>query len=68
MSRNSAGCRGTRDDFCLKCEVRNDNQGIYNRMQQPDNEHLKLLLEYELGTDRGGPWFKRFWQDSPYRR
>jgi ankyrin repeat protein len=44
----------------------NDNQGIYNRMQQPDDGHLKLLLEYGLGTDRGGPWFKRFWQDWPY--
>jgi ankyrin repeat protein len=46
----------------------NDSQGIYNRMQQPDNEHLKLLLEYGLGTDRGGPWFQRFWQDWPYAR
>jgi hypothetical protein len=38
----------------------NGNQGIYNRMQQSGNEHLKLLVEYGLGTDRGGPWFKRF--------
>jgi len=44
----------------------NDNQGLYNRMQQPDDEHLKLLFEYGLGKDRGGPWFKRFWQHWPY--
>jgi ankyrin repeat protein len=44
----------------------NDNQGLYNRMQQPDNEHLRLLFEYGLGQDRGGPWFQRFWQHWPY--
>ena len=44
----------------------NDSQGLYNRMQQPDNEHLQLLLEYGLGQDRGGPWFQRFWQDWPH--
>jgi ankyrin repeat protein len=44
----------------------NDNQGLYNRMQYPDDEHLKLLLEYGLGKDQGGPWFKRFFQHWPY--
>lgn len=44
----------------------NDNQGLYNRMQYPNDEHLKLLFEYGLGKDRGGPWFKRFFQDWPY--
>src|SRR4029453_17268370 len=44
----------------------NDNQGLYNRMQYPSDEHLKLLFEYGLGKDRGGPWFKRFFQDWPY--
>ena len=44
----------------------NDNQGLYNRMQYPDDEHLKLLFEYGLGKDQGGPWFKRFLQHWPY--
>lgn len=44
----------------------NDNQGLYNRMQYPNDEHLKLLFEYGLGKDRGGPWFKRFFQHWPY--
>ena len=43
----------------------NDNQGLYNRMQYPDDEHLKLLLEYGLGKGQGGPWFKRFFQRWP---
>ena len=43
----------------------NDNQGLYNRMQYPDNEHLKLLLEYGLGKGQGGLWFKRFFQVWP---
>lgn len=44
----------------------NDNQGLYNRMQQPNDDHLKLLFEYGLGKVQGGPWFKRFWQHWPY--
>ena len=44
----------------------NDNQGLYNRMQYPDDEHLKLLFEFGLGKDQGGPWFKRFFQHWPY--
>lgn len=43
----------------------NDNQGLYNRMQYPNDEHLKLLFEYGLGKDQGGPWFKRFFQHWP---
>jgi ankyrin repeat protein len=43
----------------------NDNQGLYNRMQYPDDEHLKLLLQYGLGKGEGGPWFKRFLQQWP---
>lgn len=43
----------------------NDNQGLYNRMQYPDDEHMKLLFEYGLGKDQGGPWFKRFFQFWP---
>jgi len=44
----------------------NDNQGLYNRMQYPDDEHLKLLFEYGLGQNQGGPWFKRFFEHWPY--
>jgi ankyrin repeat protein len=44
----------------------NDNQGLYNRMQYPDDEHLKLLFEYGLGKDQNGPWFKRFFQFWPH--
>jgi ankyrin repeat protein len=44
----------------------NDNQGLYNRMQYPNDEHLKLLFEYGLGKDQGGPWFKRFFQHWPH--
>jgi ankyrin repeat protein len=43
----------------------NDNQGLYNRMQYSDDEHLKLLLEYGLGKGPGGLWFKRFFQRWP---
>jgi ankyrin repeat protein len=35
-------------------------------MQYPDDEHLRLLFEYGLGKDQGGPWFKRFFQHWPY--
>ena len=44
----------------------NDNQALYNRMQYPNDEHLKLLFEYGLGQDRGGPWFQRFFQHWPH--
>lgn len=44
----------------------NDNQGLYNRMQYPNDEHLKLLFENGLGKDQGGPWFKRFFRHWPY--
>lgn len=43
----------------------NDNQGLYNRMQYPDDEHMKLLFEYGLGKGPGGPWFRRFFQCWP---
>ena len=43
----------------------NDNQGLYNRMQYPDDQHLKLLFDYGLGTNRGGPWFERFFRHWP---
>jgi ankyrin repeat protein len=37
----------------------NDGQTLYNRHFRENDDHLKLLLSYGLGTDRGGPWFKR---------
>lgn len=37
----------------------NDGQALYNRMFEPDNDHLELLLEYGLGTGNGGPWKAR---------
>jgi ankyrin repeat protein len=45
----------------------NDGQGLYNRMFQPGNDHLELLLEFGLGTGDGGPWRKRLGDalDSP---
>jgi ankyrin repeat protein len=44
----------------------NDNQALYNRMQYPNDEHLKLHFEYGLGKDQGGPWFQRFFQHWPH--
>ena len=43
----------------------NDDQGLYNRMQYPDDDHLKLLFAHGLGKDNGGPWFKRFFECWP---
>ena len=37
----------------------NDGQTLYNRMFEPDNDHLELLLEFGLGTGTGGPWRAR---------
>jgi Ankyrin repeats (many copies) len=34
----------------------NDGQALYNRMFEPDNDHLEILFEYGLGTGDGGPW------------
>jgi hypothetical protein len=36
-----------------------DGQGLYNRMFEPDDEHLVLLFEHGLGTGDGGPWRAR---------
>jgi hypothetical protein len=45
----------------------NDGQGLYNRMFEPGNDHLELLLEFGLGTGDGGPWRRRLGDalDSP---
>jgi ankyrin repeat protein len=37
----------------------NDGQALYNRMFQPGNDHLKLLIEFGLGNGDGGPWRQR---------
>jgi ankyrin repeat protein len=37
----------------------NDGQTLYNRHFRVDDDHLKLLVSYGLGHDKGGPWFKR---------
>jgi hypothetical protein len=37
----------------------NDGQALYNRMFEPDDDHLELLFAYGLGTGSGGPWRER---------
>ncbi|MEM9564290.1 MAG: hypothetical protein AAGA93_16830 [Actinomycetota bacterium] len=41
----------------------NDGQTLYNRglggSAIDDVSHVELLLEFGLGTDRGGPWYRR---------
>lgn len=37
----------------------NDSQALYNKQFEPDGSHLRLLVEFGLGTDRGGPWHAR---------
>jgi len=37
----------------------NDSQALYNRQFDADPGHLRLLIEFGLGTDRGGPWHTR---------
>jgi len=37
----------------------NDGQALYNRMFEPGNDHLELLLEFGLGAGDGGPWKER---------
>jgi ankyrin repeat protein len=37
----------------------NDSQALYNRQFDPDDSHLRLLVEFGLGTDKGGPWHVR---------
>lgn len=47
----------------------NDGQALYNRMFEPGNDHVELLLEFGLGTGNGGPWRARMGDalDSPYQ-
>jgi ankyrin repeat protein len=37
----------------------NDGQTLYNRHFNEDDGHLRLLFEYGLGQDKGGPWLAR---------
>jgi ankyrin repeat protein len=39
--------------------TRTTARALYNRMFEPDNDHLELLFEYGLGTGDGGPWRAR---------
>ena len=36
----------------------NDSQALYNRQFEPDDGHLRLLIEFGLGTDQDGPWHR----------
>jgi Ankyrin repeats (3 copies) len=36
----------------------NDSQTLYNRQFEPDDAHLRLLIEFGLGHDRSGPWHR----------
>src|SRR5206468_8786799 len=37
----------------------NDSQTLYNRHFEENDDHLKLLFAYGLGTKASGPWFAR---------
>ncbi len=37
----------------------NDSQTLYNRHFRASDDHFRLLFEYGLGHDRGGPWLAR---------
>lgn len=37
----------------------NDSQALYNRLFEPHAGHLRILIEFGLGADRGGPWHAR---------
>ncbi|GAA5184763.1 ankyrin repeat domain-containing protein [Rugosimonospora acidiphila] len=45
----------------------NDGQTLYNRMFREDDDHLRLLFEFGLGTGDGGVWKRRLGDalDSP---
>lgn len=43
----------------------NDNQALYNRWFRPENDHLELLFEYGLGTDRPSIWRERLGTSYP---
>lgn len=36
----------------------NDGQALYNRMFDPEDDHLVLLFAHGLGRDTGGPWHR----------
>ena len=47
----------------------NDGQALYNRHFRRDDGHLRLLLAYGLGRDKGGPWYEQLGErmQSPAR-
>ena len=38
----------------------NDGQTLYNRHFRIADDHLRMLSEFGLGTDRAGPWYRAF--------
>ncbi|MGQ0845580.1 MAG: ankyrin repeat domain-containing protein, partial [Sporichthyaceae bacterium] len=46
----------------------NDAQALYNRMFQPDDDHLEMLFGFGLGTGDGGPWRRRLGERTPSPR
>jgi ankyrin repeat protein len=42
----------------------NDAQTLYNRHFKNNDDHLKLLFDYGLGREKGGPWIRRL--NDPY--
>jgi ankyrin repeat protein len=43
----------------------NDSQGLYNRMFDTSDDHLRLLFGYGLGGGTGGPWQARLGSALP---
>jgi ankyrin repeat protein len=43
----------------------NDVQALYNRMFEPDDDHLALLFAFGLGRGDGGPWLTRIGEGHP---
>jgi hypothetical protein len=43
----------------------NDAQALYNRMFEPDDDHLVLLFAFGLGRGDGGPWRARIGEGHP---
>jgi ankyrin repeat protein len=43
----------------------NDAQALYNRMFEPDDDHLALLFAFGLGLGNGGPWRARIGEGHP---
>lgn len=42
----------------------NDAQALYNRHFKENDDHLRMLFDYGLGQDKGGPWLTRLDEES----